>query len=216
MGIVTWYSIALEGKASYLPVFLGLKPGHKKIRKIVNKVLYGFWYEIEYVGTEFYGKFKQFMVSHITCLIFFCSKTQWRRSQWPRGLRRQSAVARLLKLSVRIPPGVWIAVCECCVFSGRGLYNGLITRPEESYRLWCVIVCDLETSWMRRPSRTGGFWAKRKSTKQCPTLSLNILVACCDADTTRFINVELKACKQQAENPKNWIIRITLINKFYV
>jgi len=29
--------------------------------------------------------------------------------------------------------------------SGRGLCEGLITRPEESYRLWCVIVCALET-----------------------------------------------------------------------
>jgi len=30
--------------------------------------------------------------------------------------------------------------------SGRGLCDGLITRPEESYRLWCVVVCDQETS----------------------------------------------------------------------
>jgi hypothetical protein len=30
------------------------------------------------------------------------------------------------------------------VLSGRGLCDGLITRPEESYRLWCVVVCDLE------------------------------------------------------------------------
>ena len=35
--------------------------------------------------------------------------------------------------------------CECCVLSGRGLCDELITRPEESYRLWCVVVCDLET-----------------------------------------------------------------------
>ena len=35
--------------------------------------------------------------------------------------------------------------CECCVLSGRGLRDELITRPEESYRLWCVVVCDLET-----------------------------------------------------------------------
>jgi len=42
-------------------------------------------------------------------------------------------------------------VCvECYVFSGRGLCDGLITRPEKSYRLWCVVVCDLETSRMRR------------------------------------------------------------------
>jgi len=34
----------------------------------------------------------------------------------------------------------------CCVLSGRGLCNKLITRPEESYRLLCVVVCDLETS----------------------------------------------------------------------
>jgi hypothetical protein len=32
------------------------------------------------------------------------------------------------------------------VLSGRGLYDELITRPEESYRIWCVVVCDLETS----------------------------------------------------------------------
>jgi len=34
--------------------------------------------------------------------------------------------------------------CECCVLSGRGLCYEPITRPEESYRLWCVVVCDLE------------------------------------------------------------------------
>jgi len=30
--------------------------------------------------------------------------------------------------------------------SGRGLCDELITRPEGSYRLWYVVVCDLETS----------------------------------------------------------------------
>jgi len=43
-----------------------------------------------------------------------------------------------------------------CVLSGRGLCDELITRPEMSYRLWCVVMCDLETSWMRRPWPTGG------------------------------------------------------------
>jgi len=28
----------------------------------------------------------------------------------------------------------------------RGLCDELITRPEESYRLWSVVLCDLETS----------------------------------------------------------------------
>jgi len=35
--------------------------------------------------------------------------------------------------------------------SGRGLCDELITRPEESYRLCCVFVCDLETSRMGAP-----------------------------------------------------------------
>jgi len=48
-------------------------------------------------------------------------------------------------------------VChEYCVLSGRGLCDELITSPEDSYRLCCVVVCDLETSWMRRPWPTGG------------------------------------------------------------
>jgi hypothetical protein len=59
---------------------------------------------------------------------------------------------RLLRLWVRIPPGAWMFVCcECCVLLGRGLCDELITRPEESYRIWCVVVCNLETSWMRKP-----------------------------------------------------------------
>jgi len=63
------------------------------------------------------------------------------RSQWPRGLRRRSAAAGLLRSWVRIQPETWMFVCcDCCVFSGRGLYVGLITRPEEFYRLWCVVV----------------------------------------------------------------------------
>jgi len=63
------------------------------------------------------------------------------RSQWPRGLRRVSAAARLLGLWVQIPPGAWMLFfCECCVLSGRGFCDGLITHSEESCRVWCVWV----------------------------------------------------------------------------
>jgi hypothetical protein len=41
--------------------------------------------------------------------------------------------------------------CECCVSSGRGLCDELTTSQEESYRLWSVAVCDIETSSMRSP-----------------------------------------------------------------
>ena len=37
------------------------------------------------------------------------------------------------------------------MLSGRGLCDELITRPEESFRLWCVVVYDLETSRIGAP-----------------------------------------------------------------
>ena len=52
--------------------------------------------------------------------------------------------------------------CECCVLSGRCLCDELITRPEESYWLCFVVVCDLETSWMRGPWPTGGLSRPKK------------------------------------------------------
>jgi len=83
-------------------------------------------------------------------------------SQFPRSLRRRSAAAHM--------PRLWVLrmfVCyECCVLSGRGLCDELITCPEESYWLRCVVVSDVETSWMRRPWPTGGggCHAKKKVT----------------------------------------------------
>jgi hypothetical protein len=44
---------------------------------------------------------------------------------------------------------------ECCVLSGRGLYVGLITRPESPSE-WGVSGCDGEASIMRRPWPTMG------------------------------------------------------------
>ena len=62
------------------------------------------------------------------------------------------AAAHLLRSWVRIPPGAWISVCCVCrALSGRGLCDELITRPEESYRLCCVVVSDLETSRIGAP-----------------------------------------------------------------
>ena len=36
------------------------------------------------------------------------------------------------------------------MLSGKGLCDGLITRPGESYQLWRVVLCDQETSNTRR------------------------------------------------------------------
>jgi hypothetical protein len=77
------------------------------------------------------------------------------RSQWPRVLRRRSADARLLGLRVRIPPAEWMfLLCHFCALSVRGLYVGLITRPEESYRMWCFWVW----SWNLNNMETLAHW----------------------------------------------------------
>ena len=67
---------------------------------------------------------------------------------WDRGFESQRGHGCLSVVSV---------VC----LSGRGLCVELMTRPEDSYRLWCVVVCDLDTSWIRRPWPTGGCCAKK-------------------------------------------------------
>jgi len=56
--------------------------------------------------------------------------------------------------------------CECCVLSGRGLCDELITRPEKSYRLWFVVVCD-------------GFESHRGH--ECPSV---VNVVCCQIEVS--------------------------------
>ena len=48
------------------------------------------------------------------------------------------------------------------MLSGRVICVEPITRPEESYRVWCVTECYTETSRMRRPWPTWGCRAKIK------------------------------------------------------
>jgi hypothetical protein len=73
------------------------------------------------------------------------------RTQWPRGLRRRSAASWLLGSRLQIPLGAWMFVC--CLYVvlscvGRGLCDGLIIHPEESY---CVSVC----VWSKNPEKGG-------------------------------------------------------------
>jgi len=58
---------------------------------------------------------------------------------------------------------VCVCVCVCCLLSGRGFCDELITRPEESYRLWCIVECGLETSRMSRTWPALGRSALRKN-----------------------------------------------------
>jgi hypothetical protein len=66
----------------------------------------------------------------------------------------------------------------CCVLSGRGLCDGLITRREESYRLWHVVVCDQETSWTRRPWPALGCRTRENNNNNVLILIYFVIVLC--------------------------------------
>ena len=59
---------------------------------------------------------------------------------------------------------LWRVLCE---LTGRGLCDELITRSEETYRLWCVVVCDVETSTVRRT------WAEQAVAQQVQINSIH-------------------------------------------
>ena len=83
------------------------------------------------------------------------------------------------------------------------LCEELITLPEESYRLWCVVVCDLETSRMRRPwpalgrSATGG--------KKLSTLAVG---------PTRYLvlGYRMSYCRDNAAEVWRWPFQLSLIS----
>ena len=85
-----------------------------------------------HVSTVLYQSMYLCLIQYFLVRILFTVKCLTSRSQWPRGLRRRSAAARLLRSWVRIPPRAWMFVC--CVLSGRGLCDELITRPESLRR----------------------------------------------------------------------------------
>jgi hypothetical protein len=80
------------------------------------------------------------------------------QSQWQRGLRRGSAAARLLEFWIRIPPGARTSFsCDCCLLSCRGPCLGLITRPQEFYRLYCAWVW----SWNLDNGEAMAHWGRK-------------------------------------------------------
>jgi hypothetical protein len=60
-----------------------------------------------------------------------------------------------------------MSVLLSAALSGRGLCDELITRPEESYRLWCVVVCGVGISRMRRPWPTLGCCSRERKKAPC-------------------------------------------------
>ena len=110
------------------------------------------------------------------------------RSQWPSGLRRGSVAGRLLRLWVRIPPEAWRSVCcECCVLSGRGLCDELITRPEEAYRVWCVWVW----SWSLENEDALAHWGLSCQEKKYLTSNKTVIFVWCITETVGVMNDQL-------------------------
>jgi hypothetical protein len=94
------------------------------------------------------------------------------------------------------------------VLSGRALCDGLITRPEESYRLRRVVMCDLETSKMRRLKPATGLWKiQPKGCNARKTTSINNVadVRSCGTEGTLALFVhlplgpEMTCCKKLGE-----------------
>ena len=89
-----------------------------------------------------------------------------------------------------------LVCCECCVLLGTGLYDELMTRQEESYRMWCGVVCDIETSWMRRPWPTGGCCVKRKQ-------NCLVNVSCCFVKGSKGLRITLRQIRFPAGNVRS-------------
>ena len=64
--------------------------------------------------------------------VYYCTC----RSQWPRGVRRGSVAARLLRLLVRIPSRARFSVC-CVVYCQ--------VEVSATSRMWFVVLCDFES-----------------------------------------------------------------------
>jgi len=72
--------------------------------------------------------------------------------------------------------------CECCVLSGRGLCDELITRPEESYRMCSRNLMNEEV--LGHCERGGGLIGQKQTNKQSCIFQLRLNI------TTRVLSDE--------------------------
>ena len=112
-------------------------------------VLYSIFHSTEFLSSFFLlGAFAKTANATISLVISIC--TFVRPSQWPRGLRRRSKAARLLRLWVRIPPGAWMFVVSvvCCQVEVSATSWSLVQgSPTDCGASLCVI---------RKPRKQGG------------------------------------------------------------
>jgi hypothetical protein len=100
------------------------------------------------------------VIQNVSCRLTYLTEIRsW--PQWLSILRCGSTATHFLGLRVQILLGAQVSVhYECCVLSGRGLCDGPITCPEESYQVWCVWVLlwnlEIKRSWPTRSCRARG------------------------------------------------------------
>jgi hypothetical protein len=111
---------------------------------------------------------------------YYKNITTSRRSHWPRGLRRKSTAARLLRSWIRIPPAVWMFVVSvvCCQVEVSAKDWSLAQRsPTDCGASLCVIKKPRKT---RRLKPATGLWKKQPQWVVTPgkqtTTSLVILL----------------------------------------
>jgi hypothetical protein len=78
-----------------------------------------------------------------TCLQSFSKSLLLQGNMTPHGTnhRTRETIFHAPKFQVQIPPAAWMFVYgACCVFLGRDLSVGLISPPEESNGVWCVLM----------------------------------------------------------------------------
>jgi hypothetical protein len=74
------------------------------------------------------------------------------------------------------PTVAWRFVsCECCVLPGKGLCFGLVTRPEESYRVWCVWVWSWSLNNEEVVAHLGLFRQGKKNLKECDKFIISVV-----------------------------------------
>jgi hypothetical protein len=97
-------------------------------------------------------------------------------SQWPTGLRcvlrslaglAVSNPARDMDLSLSLS-------CECCVLSRRSICVGLISRLEETYRVWFCLSVIVSPRYYGRPGSRGAVTPWKTKLAVCISVSTNL------------------------------------------
>jgi hypothetical protein len=95
---------------------------------------------------------------------------------------------------------------DCCVLSGIGLCDGLITHPEEYYQMCVCLKCDREASIMRGPRPPRGSRARKRNSACKGQLSLGPVTRRVSLPIgSRLQFVVLWSCDQcQADGNSHW------------